>query len=251
MSGHSKWATIKRHKAAIDAKKGKIFSVISKELTITARNGGGDPEFNPRLRTVINKAKAVNMPTDNVERAIKKGTGELPGVVYEELVYEGYGPGGVGIIVEVTTDNKNRSAMEVRSTFTKNGGNMAGSGALAFNFSRQGQFMISAGKTSEEQLMEIAVEAGAEDIRNEGDHFEVLCPMSEYDVVATALEKARIEPDQSEIAYIPNTPMPVEDAETAKKVFRLIEALEDLEDVQNVYSNYDVSDTVLAQLGDG
>lgn len=164
MSGHSKWATTKRHKAAIDAKRGKIFSVISKDLTLAARSGGGDPEFNPRLRTIINKAKNANMPSDNIDRAIKKGTGELPGVEYFELLYEGYGPGAVGIIVQVTTDNKNRAASEVRSTFSKYGGNLAQPGAVQHFFSRQGQFLIDASKTNEDQLMEIALENDAEDV---------------------------------------------------------------------------------------
>ena len=164
MSGHSKWATIKRHKAAVDAKRGKIFSVISKELTLAARDGGGDPEFNPRLRTLIQKAKSSNMPADNVDRAIKKGTGELPGVVYEENLYEGYAAGGVGLIVEVTTDNKNRSASEVRSTMSKNGGNLAGVGAVSFQFDRKGQFIIEAEKIDEEALMEIAIEAGSDKV---------------------------------------------------------------------------------------
>lgn len=245
MSGHSKWATIKRHKAAIDAKRGKIFSVISKELTIAARDGGGDPEFNPRLRMLVLKAKGSNMPADNVDRAIKKGTGELPGVVYEELVYEGYGPGGVGIIVEVTTDNKNRSASEVRSTFTKCGGNLAGAGALAFNFQRKGQFIISADKTDEETLMEVAIDAGAEDIANNEDHFEVTCEMSEFDAVSTALNEKGIEPDSSELAYIPNTLVPVTDADVVKQVLRLTETLDDLEDVKAVWSNYDIDDSLL------
>ncbi|WP_309381947.1 YebC/PmpR family DNA-binding transcriptional regulator [Cerasicoccus frondis] len=246
MSGHSKWATIKRHKAAIDAKRGKIFSVISKELTIAARDGGGDPEFNPRLRMLIIKAKGSNMPADNVDRAIKKGTGELPGVVYEELVYEGYGPGGVGVIVEVTTDNKNRSASEVRSTFTKCGGNLAGAGALAFNFQRKGQFIISSDKTDEETLMEVAIEAGAEDIVNNEDHFEVTCEMSEFDAVSTALNDKGIEPDSSELAYIPNTLVPVTDADVVKQVLRLTETLDDLEDVKAVWSNYDIDDSLLS-----
>jgi len=245
MSGHSKWATIKRHKAAVDAKRGKIFSVISKELTIAARDGGGDPEFNPRLRMVMQKAKASNMPADNVDRAIKKGTGELPGVVYEELVYEGYGPAGVGVIVEVTTDNKNRSASEVRSTFTKCGGNLAGAGALAFNFQRKGQFIISADKTGEETLMEVALEAGAEDIVNNGDHFEVTCEMTEFDAVSTALNDKGIEPDSSELAYLPNSLTPVTDPDTVKQVLRLTETLDDLEDVKAVWANYDIDEALL------
>lgn len=247
MSGHSKWATTKRHKAAIDAKRGKLFAVISKDLTIAAKNGGGDPEFNPRLRTCIGKAKAANMPADNVERAIKKGTGELPGVTYEELTYEGYGPNGIGIIVEVTTDNKNRSASEVRSTFTKHGGNLAGAGALQFNFQRCGQFLIDSSKTNEEQLMEVCIDAGAEDILDNKDHFEVRCPITEFDNVATALDKAGLSPDSSEIVYIPNNTAPVEDADAAKKILKMIDALEDLDDVQAVFSNFDIADGLLEE----
>ena len=242
MSGHSKWATTKRHKAAIDAKRGKLFSVISKELTISAKEGGGDAEFNPRLRTVMAKAKAANMPADNIEKAIKKGTGELPGVEYFELVYEGYGPGGVGIIVEVTTDNKNRSASEVRSTFTKCGGNLAGAGALDFNFQRKGQFLIAADKTDEDSLMEIVLESGAEDVKNNDDHFEVICEMADYDTVAKALADNSIEPDSSEIGYLPNNTVPVTDSDVAKQVLRITEALDDLDDVKAVWANYDIED---------
>ena len=245
MSGHSKWATTKRHKAAVDAKRGKIFSVISKELTLAARDGGGDPEFNPRLRTNIAKAKAANMPADNIDRAIKKGTGELEGAVIEELTYEGYGPGGVGLIVEVTTDNKNRSASEVRSTFGKNGGNLAGSGALSYNFQRKGQFLISSDETDEDPLMEVAVEAGAEDVVNNGDHFEVLCEMTEFDNVAQALEAAEINTESAELAYLPQTPVPVTDSDVARQILRLVDALEELEDVKNVFANFDIADGLL------
>lgn len=240
MSGHSKWATTKRHKAAIDAKKGKIFSVLSKDLTLAARSGGGDPDSNARLRTLIAKAKTANMPSDNVERAIKKGTGELPGLVYEEITYEGYGPGGVGIVVEVTTDNKNRAVGEVRSTFTKHGGNLAAPGALAFNFHRKGQFLIDVTKTTEDQLMEVAIEAGADDVITEEDHFEILCAISAYDTVSHALEKAGITPDHQEIAYIPSNLNPITDGDIAKKVLHLIETLEDLDDVQHVFANHDI-----------
>lgn len=245
MSGHSKWATTKRHKAAIDAKRGKIFSAIAKDLTLAARSGGGDPTFNPRLRTVIAKAKAANMPADNVDRAIKKGTGELPGVEYFELLYEGYAPGGIGIIVQVTTDNKNRAASDVRSTFSKYGGNLAQPGALQHFFNYQGQFLISAEKTNEEQLMEIALEAGAEDIIDNDDHFDVRCPLTEYDSVATALEKAGIEPDSSELAYIPTTLNPLTDKEAVARLLRLTEALDELDDVQNVFDNSDIAPELL------
>ena len=245
MSGHSKWATTKRHKAAVDAKRGKIFSAISKDLTLAAKDGGGDPSTNARLRMLLHKAKAANMPADNVDRAIKKGTGEIPGVIYEQLLYEGYGPGGIGIIVEVTTDNKNRAASDVRSTFTKNGGNLATPGALQFNFTKQGQFVISADKTSEDALMDVVLDAGAEDILNNGDHFEILCPISSFMAVGEALEKAGIEPDEAELAWIPNSETDITDPEIAKKIIKLTDALEALDDVQNVYSNENIDDSLL------
>lgn len=245
MSGHSKWATIKRAKGATDAKRGKLFSVLSKDITLAARDGGGDPGFNPRLRTVIAKAKAANMPADNVDRAIKKGTGELPGVVYEEIVYEGYAPGGVGLIVEVTTDNKNRSASEVRSTMGKNGGNLAGVGAVAFQFDRKGQFIIDAKQIEEEALMDIALEAGAEDIKNEGDHFEVICPMSEYDNLTQAFSDKEVESESADLVYLPNILVPIDDKDTARKVLHLIELLDNLEDVKAVHSNIDLADDLL------
>ena len=242
MSGHSKWATIKRHKAAVDAKRGKIFSVISKELTLAARDGGGDTEFNPRLRTLVQKAKAANMPADNVERAIKKGTGELPGVVYEENLYEGYGAGGVGFVVEVTTDNKNRSASEVRSTMSKNGGNLAGVGAVAFQFERKGQFIIETSAIDEEGLMEIALDAGADDIKNEEDHYEVLCAIGDFDNVSQSLAAKEIPCISSELVYLPKVNMPVNDIDTARKVLHLIQVLDDLEDVKAVHTNMELAE---------
>lgn len=245
MSGHSKWSTIKRAKGAADAKRGKIFSVISKDLTLAARAGGGDPSGNPRLRTIIGKAKDANMPADNVKRAIQKGTGELPGVIYEEVVYEGYAPSGVGLIVEITTDNKNRSASEVRSTMTKNGGNLAGVGAVSFQFDRKGQFIIDAKQADEETLMDVAIEAGAEDVKNEGDHFEVICAMGDYDTVSQALNDKGIEAEESDLVYIPNILVPISDKETARKVLHLIDILDALEDVKAVHSNLDLADGVL------
>ena len=212
---------------------------------MAARSGGGDADMNPRLRTVLQKAKAANMPNENVQRAIKKGTGELPGITIEEVLYEGYGPGGVAMMIEVATDNTNRSVSEVRSTLTKNGGNLGGSGAVAYNFSRMGQFVIAADKTDEEALMESTLEAGAEDILSEDDHFEVRCPISEYEKVSRALEEAGIEPDSSELAYIPENLVPVTDVEDAKRILRVIDLLEDLEDVQNVYANFDMADSIL------
>ncbi|MGB0418344.1 MAG: YebC/PmpR family DNA-binding transcriptional regulator [Opitutales bacterium] len=245
MSGHSKWATIKRAKGAADAKRGKLFSVISKDLTLAARDGGGDPSFNPRLRTVIAKAKQANMPAENVERAIKKGTGELPGVVYEENLYEGYAAGGVGIIVEVTTDNKNRSASEVRSTMSKNGGNLAGVGAVAFQFDRKGQFIIDANAVQEEVLMELALEAGAEDVLDKGDYYEVLCALADYDTLSQALTDQSIAVESSELAYLANVHVPIDDAELARKVLHLVSALDALEDVKAVHSNMQLADALL------
>jgi len=248
MSGHSKWATTKRHKAAVDAKRGKIFSVISKEISLATRDGGKDPEFNPRLRTLILKAKQSNMPSDNIDRAIKKGAGELGGITIEELLYEGYAPGGVGLIVEVTTDNKNRSASEVRSTFSKGGGNLAGVGALAFNFKRKGQFLLALEKIAEDELTELALENEAEDVLIEDDHYEVICEVSEFDRLAEAFENKGIEPDSSELAYIPNTLVTIEDEETARKILNLIESLEDLENVKSVHGNYDMNKALLDKL---
>jgi len=245
MSGHSKWSTIKRKKGAADAKRGQIFSRLSKEITLAAKNGGGDPDMNPKLRTVLLKARAENMPIENTERAIKKGTGELPGVTYEEFVYEGYAPNGVAVIVEVTTDNKNRAASDVRSTFSKNGGNLAGAGAVAFMFQRTGQFIISKDKTNEENLMEVALDAGAEDLKVEDEYFEVLAPLTEFDSVSQALSQAEIEPDSAELAYLPDNLTPISSADDAKQVLRLIDALDDLDDVQNVFHNADIPDEFL------
>lgn len=245
MSGHSKWATTKRHKAAVDAKRGKIFSVISKELMLTARDGGGDAEFNPRLRTLILKAKQANMPAENVERAIKKGTGELEGTIIEELLYEGYAPGGVGLIIEVTTDNKNRSASEVRSTLGKGGGNLAGAGALSYNFKRKGQFLIAKEKTDEDTLTELALENDADDVVAEKEHFEVLSEVSEFDKFTQALNAAEIEADSAELVYLPENLVDVSDENIARQVLRLIDNLDELEDVKAVHSNYDIDEALL------
>jgi len=245
MSGHSKWATTKRHKAAVDAKRGKIFSVISKELMLTARDGGGDAEFNPRLRTLILKAKQANMPAENVERAIKKGTGELEGTIIEELLYEGYAPGGVGLIIEVTTDNKNRSASEVRSTLGKGGGNLAGAGALSYNFKRKGQFLIAKDKVDEDTLTELALENDANDVVAEEEHFEVLSEVSVFDKLTQALNAAEIEADAAELVYLPENLVAVSDENIARQVLRLIDNLDELEDVKAVHSNYDIDEALL------
>ncbi|MDR2737687.1 MAG: YebC/PmpR family DNA-binding transcriptional regulator [Puniceicoccales bacterium] len=244
MSGHSKWATTKRHKAAIDAKRGKAFSMLSKDISLAARDGGGDVNFNARLRVIVQKAKEVNMPAENIKKAIQKGTGELPGLVIEELTYEGYAPGGVGLIIEVTTDNKNRAASEVRSTLTKCGGNLASPGALMFNFQRMGQFFIANGETTESELMEIAIDAGAEDIKTDGEGFEVLCPIGAYYSVEQAMTNAHIKCLSSEIAYVPSSLVLVTDADLAAKILKAVDRLEELDDVKNVFANFDIDDSI-------
>jgi YebC/PmpR family DNA-binding regulatory protein len=238
MAGHSKWAKLKHHKGITDAKRGKAFSRLAKEMTIAAKAGGGNPEGNPRLRTIIMKAREINMPGDNIDRAIKKGTGELEGFVIEQITYEGYGPAGAGLIVEVTTDNKNRAAGEVRSVFTKHGGNLAQTGAVSFQFKHCGQFLISSEKTTEDKLMEIALDAGADDVRTSEEGFEVLCAPNVFYSLGAALEKAGIKPDSMEIVYLPNNPVPLAAAD-AGKVQSLIESLEELDDVQNVFSSHE------------
>ena len=245
MSGHSKWHTTKRHKAVIDARRGKIFSVLSKEITLAAKAGGGVPESNARLRTVLDKARAANMPTDNIKRAIQKGTGELPGAVYEEFAYEGYAPGGVGLVVEVTTDNKNRAAGEVRHTFNDNGGNMAQAGAVTHGFQRKGQILLASSAIAEDALMELALAAGAEDIVAHGDHYEILCPVSEYYALAKALADKGLKPESSELAYVPNLTVPVTDPAVAKTLLALIDALEALDDVKAVHGNHEIDPKLL------
>ncbi|MDR1665682.1 MAG: YebC/PmpR family DNA-binding transcriptional regulator [Puniceicoccales bacterium] len=248
MSGHSKWSTIKRHKAAVDAKRGKMFSLIGKEISLAARRSGGSPDFNPQLRMLIQKAKTVNMPGDNIQKAIKKGTGELPGDLIEELIYEGYGPGGVGIIVEVTTDNKNRTASEIRSTFTKWGGNLAGAGALAFVFHRKGQILIAIDQVTEDKLLDIALNNGAEDVLTHGDHFEILCSVNDYDNLSKAIDEAHILTESSELVYFPHTSVLITDADTARKLLKLVERLEDLEEVKNVFTNDEMSPSLEEQI---
>ena len=246
MSGHSKWHTTKRHKAVIDAKRGKIFSVLAKEIALAARAGGGGLESNTRLRTLVEKARAANMPSDNIKRAIQKGTGEIPGVTYEEIVYEGYAPGGVGLIVEVTTDNKNRAAAEVRQAFNDNAGNMAQTGAVSHSFLKKGQFLIGAAQVSEDALMELVLEAGADDVVNNGDHFEVLSPIAAFDAISKALQDKSIKPESAELAYISSLPVPVSDAAIAKQVLELIDALEALDDVKAVHGNQEIDEKLLS-----
>ena len=250
MAGHSKWAKVKRIKAVKDPRRSKVFGRLSRDITIAARNGG-DPAMNPRLRTVLMKARDANMPADNIDRAIKKGTGELPGMVFEEITYEGYGPGGVAMIVKATTDNKNRAAADVRSIFTKFAGNLAGTGAVAFQFLHAGQFLIAKDKATEDGLMEIALEAGADDVIATDDGFEVRCNVHAFDKVAHALEEKGIKPDSAEIAYIPTSTVPVTDVDAARTLLKLTDALEEHDDVQQVFSNEEMSDEVSAAAAQG
>lgn len=236
MSGHSKWATIKHAKGLADAKRGKLFTKFIKEISIAARMGGGDPNSNPRLRTAIIKARASNMPKDNIDRAIKKGTGELGAAVFEELVYEGYAAGGVAVMVEVLTDNKNRAAADVRNIFNKNGGNLGVSGSVSRMFQRKGTIEYDAEKVSEDQVMEIALEAGADDIVNEGGVITVTTSADSFAAVADALTERGFESLSGEVGMVPDAYSAV-DADTAAKVAKLLNRLEDNDDVQNVYSN--------------
>jgi YebC/PmpR family DNA-binding regulatory protein len=245
MSGHSKWATIKHKKGATDAKRGKIFTRLIKEITIAAKSGGGDPDGNPRLRTAIVAAKAENMPADNIKRAIQRGTGELEGVSYEEITYEGYGPGGVAVIVDVLTDNKNRAVSEIRHAFSKNGGNLGAEGAVAWMFTKKGVIVIAKDAASEEKITEVVLDAGAEDLSDEGDNWEVLCAPADYEAVTNALKAANIKPEHAEVTLIASTYTKLEGSQ-ANAMMRLLEVLEDLDDAQNVYSNFDMDEAPVA-----
>jgi YebC/PmpR family DNA-binding regulatory protein len=242
MAGHNKWSKVKRLKAVTDARKGKVFSRLSRDITLAAKSGGGDPNGNARLRTLLLAAREANMPADNVDRAIKKGTGELPGVVFEEITYEGYGPAGVAFIVKVTTDNKQRAAQDVRSVFTRWGGNLASTGSVSFQFIHAGQFLIAREKTSEDALMEIALEAGADDVITSEQGFEIRCPIHAFDKVSHALEQKGLKPDSAEIAHIPTTTVPVTDPQVAQNIAKLHDALDELDDVQHVFSNEEMDE---------
>jgi YebC/PmpR family DNA-binding regulatory protein len=246
MAGHNKWSKVKRLKAVTDSRKGKVFSRLSRDITLAAKTGGGDPEANARLRTLVLKARDANMPAENVDRAIKKGTGELPGVVFEEITYEGYGPGGVAFVVKVTTDNKQRAAQDVRSAFARYAGNLASSGAVSFQFLHAGQFLVAKERTTEDALMEIALEAGGDDVITSEQGFEIRCAVHAFDRVAQALEQKGIKTDSAEIAYIPTTTVPVADLNIAKSVVKLQNALEELDDVQTVFSNEEMDEAVSA-----
>ena len=241
MSGHSKWSSIKHKKAATDSKRGKIFTKLIKEITIAARMGGGDPDANPRLRTAIAAARAENMPKDNMERAIKKGTGELEGVNYEEVTYEGYGAGGAAIYIESLTDNKNRTVADIRYIFSKAGGNMAESGCVAYLFDKKGYLVVEKSVVDEDTLMETALDAGAEDVREDGENFEVITEPGDFEGVRDAIEGAGIATIAAEITMLPQTVTPVAGKE-ADQMVRLMETLEDCDDVQKVYTNADLPD---------
>ncbi len=247
MSGHSKWATIKHKKGALDAKRGALFTKVIKEITVAARNGGGNPDANPRLRTALMKAKEANMPSDNIERAIKKGTGELPGVIYEEVIYEGYGPAGVAILIEALTDNKNRTTAEVRSILEKKGGNMSGAGSVAWQFAKKGFIVVKKEAADEEKLMSIALDAGASDFSADKDSYEITTEPQDFEKVKKALGDAKILQETAEITMIPSATVKLT-GNDAKSVLGLVEALEDNEDVQHVYANFDIPDEVLQQM---
>lgn len=245
MSGHSKWASIKHKKAAVDAKKGRVFTKTIKELTVAARMGGGDADANPRLRSAIAAARAANMPNDNIQRAIKKGTGELPGMSYEEAIYEGYGPGGVAVMVQVLTDNKNRTSASIRSIFSKCGGNLGESGCVSWMFHKKGYMSVPAEKVNEDDLMAIALDAGAEDMKKEGDAFEVYTLIEDFEKVKKSLQDKNIPVASSELTMMPQTTIRLDD-KNGHQMLRLMEALEDHEDVQNVYANFDIPEEVMA-----
>ena len=246
MSGHSKWATIKHKKGAADAKRGKMFSKLAKEITIAAKTNG-DPGSNPTLRTLIQKAKGINMPSDNIDKAIKKGTGEIVAEALEEITYEGYAAGGIGLVVNVLTDNKNRAAAEVGHVFKRNNSEFAARGSVSRNFERRGQIIVEKAAAEEDKLMEIVLEAGADDLITDDEGYEILTQPSAYQAVATALENAQIPTVSSEIAFLPMTQKEVTDLAKVKALLKFVEALEDNEDVQNVYHDADISDELMAQ----
>ncbi len=250
MSGHSKWATTKHKKGAADAKKGKIFTKLVREITVAAREGGGHPETNPKLRIALDRARQANMPGDNMDRAIKKGTGELPGVSYEEIQYEGYGPGGVAILVDVLTDNKNRASSEVRNIFSKKGGNLAGAGSVSWIFKMKGYFLVEQSGIDEEKLMGIVLENGAEDMKIEGTLYEITCDVKEFEQVKKALEQNKVKIQTAEVTKLPSSLVKV-DGNPAKQVLQLVEMLEDHDDVQNVYANFDIPDEILQAASKG
>ncbi len=250
MSGHSKWSTIKRKKGAIDAKRGKIFTRLIKEITVAARHGGGDPEGNPRLRSAISTAKAENMPKDNITRAIQKGTGEIAGEVYDEIMYEGYGPGGIAVLVECLTDNRNRTVADVRHYFAKSNGNLGESGCVAYMFDKKGLILVDKSTIDEETLMDAALEAGADDVVEEETEFQILTAPENFDDVRNALEEKGVSFLDASISMIPQNTVEVVDEKIARALMRLMDSLEDHDDVQNVYANFDIDDALMEQLSE-
>lgn len=250
MGGHSHWSTVKRHKAAQDAKRGRVFTKIIREITAAARLGGGDPDGNPRLRTAVAKAKEVNMPQDNVKKAIQRGTGELPGVTYDEAVYEGYGPGGVAIMVEIMTDNRNRTVSEIRNIMGKHGGNMGEAGCVAWMFQKKGYIEIDRAAAEEEKLLALVLEAGAEDFKTGEKTYEVITSAEDFEKVKQTLEQNRISLIVSEVTFLPQTQVPLGEKE-AEQMLKLVEALDDHDDVQRVYANFDISDEVMQKVAAG
>ncbi|MBI5179951.1 MAG: YebC/PmpR family DNA-binding transcriptional regulator [Nitrospirae bacterium] len=247
MSGHSKWATTKRKKAAIDAKKGKIFTKITKEIAVAAKIGGGDPDGNARLRTAILKAKEANMPADNIKKAVMKGTGELPGVSYEETTYEGYGPGGVAVFIEIMTDNKNRTVAEIRKIFTRHGGNMGEAGCVSWMFHKKGYIVVERSKADEDRLMSLALDAGAEDMKSDNNNFEIVTVPKDFEKVKDVLKQNNIEMSVSEITMVPQSYIKL-DGKEAEQMLKLMEELEDHDDVQNVYANFDIPEEIMAKV---
>ena len=249
MSGHSKWATTKHQKAAKDAKRGKLFAKLVKQIEMAARTGGGDPAGNPTLADAIAKARSNSVPVDNIDRAVKRGSGELAdGVNYESIMYEGYAPGGVAVLVECLTDNRNRAASEVRTVFTRNGGSLADPGSVAYLFNRKGVALVPKGGLSEDDVLTAVLDAGAEEVNDLDDLYEVVCDAGDVHAVRVALEAAGIEPESADVTFLPSMSVPLDD-EVAKRVLRLVDLLDDLDDVQNVWANFDVSDEVLASVG--
>lgn len=247
MSGHSKWATTKRKKAAIDAKKGKIFTKITKEITVAAKIGGSDPDGNARLRTAILKAKEANMPADNIKKAVMKGTGELPGVTYEETTYEGYGPNGVAVYIEIMTDNKNRTVAEIRKTFTRHGGNMGEAGCVSWMFHKKGYIVVEKNKADEDKLMSLALDAGAEDMKSDNNNFEIITAPKDFEKVKEVLKQNNIEMSVSEITMVPQNYIKL-DGKEAEQMLKLMDELEDHDDVQNVYANFDIPEEIMARV---
>ena len=248
MSGHSKWSTIKRKKGANDAKRGKIFTKLIKEITVAAKMGGGDIDGNPRLRSAVTAAKSENMPKDNIERAIKKGTGDLEGAVYDEILYEGYGPGGVAVLVETMTDNKNRTVADVRHYFAKSNGNLGESGCVGWMFDKRGVIVVDAEGLDEEELMDIAIEAGAEDVVEDEATFQILTAPEDFSEVVDSLEKSGIKTVEASISMVPKNTIEVTEEKPARALLKLLENLEDHDDVQKVHANFDIPDELMEQL---